>query len=276
MIGEKVRRRREELGLTGAQLAERAGMAPSAVSQIETGKRTPSSPSVVKLADALSVEVGELFPKVQPPLPDFEEEGQDKGFDSPSRSYRLPIPHDLEQRREYAQRLMGVGISEATARGVSGMDHRPEEYWRALDKVAGLESGDAVRPSSILADVLVASAKTLADTDVPGSIAGFGRITGMVSLLDAVRAPLLEFVVEAMAGAEQDVGEDVEEIAEVAAQLTEVSTLLTERSTVYLKESNENLRQINEYLKRQIEEAANDQEQREAEEMRQLTERISA
>ncbi len=63
MIGEEVRRRREELGLTGAQLAERAGLAPSAVSQIETGKRTPSSASVLKLAEGLGVEVGELYPK---------------------------------------------------------------------------------------------------------------------------------------------------------------------------------------------------------------------
>ena len=97
MIGERVRHRREELGLTGAQLAARAGMAPSAVSQIETGRRSPSSTSVIKLADALGVEAGELFPKVQPTL-----------------------PLDLEQRRESAQLLMDAGISEATARGVSG------------------------------------------------------------------------------------------------------------------------------------------------------------
>jgi transcriptional regulator with XRE-family HTH domain len=69
MIGEEVRRRREGLGLTGAQLATRAGMAPSAVSQIETGKRTPSSASVVKLAYALGVEVGQLYPKEQARLP---------------------------------------------------------------------------------------------------------------------------------------------------------------------------------------------------------------
>ena len=60
--------------MTGAQLAEKAGMAPSAVSQIETGKRTPSSSSVVKLAAALGVEVGDLFPKRQASLPDFEDE----------------------------------------------------------------------------------------------------------------------------------------------------------------------------------------------------------
>lgn len=44
-------------------------MAPSAVSQIETGKRTPSSASVIKLAAALGAEVGDLYPKDQPSLP---------------------------------------------------------------------------------------------------------------------------------------------------------------------------------------------------------------
>jgi len=70
LIGDEVRRRREKLGLTGAQLAAKAGMAPSAVSQIETGRRTPSSTSVLKLATALGVEVGDLYPKkAQAPLP---------------------------------------------------------------------------------------------------------------------------------------------------------------------------------------------------------------
>jgi transcriptional regulator with XRE-family HTH domain len=80
MIGKEVRRRREELGLTGAQLAARAGMAPSAVSQIETGKRTPSSASVAKLAEGLGVEAGALFPKkAQSPLPLEEQQRADIG-----------------------------------------------------------------------------------------------------------------------------------------------------------------------------------------------------
>ena len=68
-IGEEIRRRREEQELTGFQLAVRAGMTPSAVSQIETGKRTPNSASVVKLAGALGCEVGDLYPKEQAALP---------------------------------------------------------------------------------------------------------------------------------------------------------------------------------------------------------------
>ncbi len=89
MIGEEVRRRREKLGLTGAQLAARAGMAPSAVSQIETGRRTPSSSSVIKLAAALNVEAGDLYPKSQAPLQlELEEQrGATEQTKEPKRFY---------------------------------------------------------------------------------------------------------------------------------------------------------------------------------------------
>jgi transcriptional regulator with XRE-family HTH domain len=70
MIGEEIRRRRQEKGWTGVQLAEKAGMAPSAISQIETGRRSPHSASVIKLAAALECEVADLYPKApQVPLP---------------------------------------------------------------------------------------------------------------------------------------------------------------------------------------------------------------
>jgi transcriptional regulator with XRE-family HTH domain len=80
-VGKEVRRLREERGLTGAQLAARAGMAPSAISQIETGKRIPLSTSIVKIAEALELEVSELYPKkAQAPLPLFDPaEGQRHG-----------------------------------------------------------------------------------------------------------------------------------------------------------------------------------------------------
>lgn len=67
-VGREIRKRREEKGWTGAQLAVYANMSPSAVSQIETGRRSPNTASLTKLAEALGTEVADLFPKVQAPL----------------------------------------------------------------------------------------------------------------------------------------------------------------------------------------------------------------
>lgn len=67
-VGQEVRRRRESRGWSQAKLAVEAGMAVSAVSQIETGKRRPSAGSLGKLAGAFGVEIGDLFPKAEAPL----------------------------------------------------------------------------------------------------------------------------------------------------------------------------------------------------------------
>ena len=66
---DRVRELRFERGLSQAKLAARAGIDPSTVNQIETGKRSPSANSLNKLARALEVEVADLFPKGQSPLP---------------------------------------------------------------------------------------------------------------------------------------------------------------------------------------------------------------
>ncbi len=68
-LGSQVRRLREAKGWSQAQLAVYAGMGPSAVSQIETGKRNPSAGSLSRLATALGTEVADLFPKAQSTLP---------------------------------------------------------------------------------------------------------------------------------------------------------------------------------------------------------------
>ena len=69
---QEVRRLRQARGWNQTELAFHAGLAPSVISQIENGKRSPSASTLEKLAKALNVEVGDLFPKAQAPLP-FEE-----------------------------------------------------------------------------------------------------------------------------------------------------------------------------------------------------------
>jgi transcriptional regulator with XRE-family HTH domain len=65
----EVKRLRQERGWTQTELAYRAGLAPSVISQIENGKRDPTARTLRKLAEAFVVEVGDLFPKGQARLP---------------------------------------------------------------------------------------------------------------------------------------------------------------------------------------------------------------
>jgi transcriptional regulator with XRE-family HTH domain len=67
-LGREVRRLREEHGWTQNQLSVYAGVSQPTVNQIETGKRNPSTATVVKLAKALGVEISDLFRKASAPL----------------------------------------------------------------------------------------------------------------------------------------------------------------------------------------------------------------
>ncbi len=78
-VGAQIRRLRKAKGWTVAQLAVYADMSPSAVSQIETGRRSPTAASMSKLAEALEVEVRDFFPLEQVPLPNLDHE---RGFNS--------------------------------------------------------------------------------------------------------------------------------------------------------------------------------------------------
>lgn len=70
-VGGEIKRLREELNMSQPQVAVKAGVAVSAVSQIENGRRSPNLSTLEKIAGALEVGVVDLLPKVEPPL--FEE-----------------------------------------------------------------------------------------------------------------------------------------------------------------------------------------------------------
>jgi transcriptional regulator with XRE-family HTH domain len=55
LIGQRIRQARERLGYNQAKLAQEAEITPAAISQIEGGDRTPSTPILRKLASVLRV-----------------------------------------------------------------------------------------------------------------------------------------------------------------------------------------------------------------------------
>jgi transcriptional regulator with XRE-family HTH domain len=64
-FGREIRRRREALGLTLEQLAEKAELTPNYIGTIENGKRDPSLSTVLSLAKGLRIAPAELFGGVQ-------------------------------------------------------------------------------------------------------------------------------------------------------------------------------------------------------------------
>lgn len=66
LVGAQIRLTRRAAGITLASLGQRCGMAPSVLSLIETGRRTPKLATVVSIARGLEVDVAELFAPLEP------------------------------------------------------------------------------------------------------------------------------------------------------------------------------------------------------------------
>jgi len=77
LIGERIRRKRENMHMQLNELAKKVGISPSALSQIEKAKASPSIVTLKAIADRLHTSVGELIGEnevlTKYPLVKFEE-----------------------------------------------------------------------------------------------------------------------------------------------------------------------------------------------------------
>ncbi len=136
-VGAEIRRLREGRGWTGAQLAVYSGMAPSAISQIETGRRSPNTSSLAKIARALEVEVVDLFPKVSAPL--FTEPPSDPAGDEAQRRmlpYVRPWLLYLERYCERWETRLDAGTLSKDAFKEFGANF--EDIMAAIDSLWGI------------------------------------------------------------------------------------------------------------------------------------------
>jgi transcriptional regulator with XRE-family HTH domain len=64
-VGQRVKERRQALGLSQSELAAAVGVKQGAISQWETGRRSPGLDELLALASNLDVEISELMPSPQ-------------------------------------------------------------------------------------------------------------------------------------------------------------------------------------------------------------------
>lgn len=77
---------RGERGLSQQGLADASGVNKATINQIERGRRSPNLETLDKLAAALGVEVADLLPKAQAPLPLEQEDVWRQGWQSIART----------------------------------------------------------------------------------------------------------------------------------------------------------------------------------------------
>jgi DNA-binding XRE family transcriptional regulator len=65
-LGRQLRERRARLGWTVEEAAERYGVEPAHVRRIEAGRTNPSLATLLSVAEALSVDLSELFAEPPP------------------------------------------------------------------------------------------------------------------------------------------------------------------------------------------------------------------
>jgi transcriptional regulator with XRE-family HTH domain len=125
-IGHNIRRLREEKGWNQTELGFHAGASPSIISLIENGKRNPSTATLAKIAGALGVEVGELFPKgpSSSPEPTFNDVLDDERQLGAAKTFTDNLNHFAQKWREEAREPENQGVYwclgvQATAIGLT-------------------------------------------------------------------------------------------------------------------------------------------------------------
>jgi len=108
-LGERIKALRRERELQQRQLAEKADLTPSMVSQIESGRLTPSLHTLGKIAAALSVPIAELF------------DGQPAGRIHVSRKKDYPVVSFDGSSERWA--VLGAGLFEGKIRAVVSTLH---------------------------------------------------------------------------------------------------------------------------------------------------------
>lgn len=108
-IGALVRRTREEHGHTLEHLADRAGVSPGLLSQLERGMGNPSFRTLHKVAGALQLRLADLMSGLEAPRDTVVRAGQRRILHVGELRYELLVP-DLQGRLEVLATTLPPGF----------------------------------------------------------------------------------------------------------------------------------------------------------------------
>jgi transcriptional regulator with XRE-family HTH domain len=139
-LGEKLRVLRSERGLTLAQLAKRAGVSVSFLSQLERGTNHASIETLRKIVQALEVPLFHIFiSEHEDPLVVRREARKRMAFPGSEAEYELASP-DLKRRME----LVVISLQPGRATFRTAFSHPGEECDYVLSGKVRFEIGDRV------------------------------------------------------------------------------------------------------------------------------------
>ncbi len=123
-LGERVRARRHELGATLDDIAERAGVSRSMVSDIERGAKVPTVIVLDRLAAALGTTIARLLDVERPPRVTVRRrDEQEVERDRTGAEWRSLAPPTPEQPGELLHLLLPPGVGTGTRAPASSGSH---------------------------------------------------------------------------------------------------------------------------------------------------------
>lgn len=133
-MGERLRQIRHALGLTLADVAERAGLAVSTVSKVERGLMALTYDRFTQLADGLGVDVAELFTARGEPFASGQvaiaRNGSFRLHETENYSYEMLFP---ELRQKAMTPMLGTLRPYETMRFDRFVSHPGEEFLHVLE-----------------------------------------------------------------------------------------------------------------------------------------------
>jgi len=164
-LGEKVRSIRESRSMSGAQLAERADLAPELVAQIESGSLIPSLSPLIRIARALGVRLGTFLDDAEGVGPVITRVGAHEhvvrfsGRDRPSRSDLDFFSLAANKAGRHMEPFL-IDIHPLSAQGARASSHEGEEFLYVLsgeiELLYGKDSYRLAEGDSIYYDSIVA------------------------------------------------------------------------------------------------------------------------